>query len=29
MITKHSMKPTQYTEIHALPHKYNVLLSTW
>jgi len=22
------MKPMQYAEIHALPYKYNVLLST-
>jgi len=22
------MKPTQYAEIHALPHKYNVPLRT-
>jgi len=28
MITKHSMKPMQYVEIHALPYKYNVSLST-
>jgi len=28
MITKHSMKPMQYAEIHALPYKYNVPLST-
>jgi len=28
MITKYSMKPTQYAEIHALPYKYNVPLST-
>jgi len=23
------MKPMQYAEIHALPYKYNVPLSTW
>jgi len=28
MITKHSMKPIQYAEIHALPSKYNVPLHT-
>jgi len=28
MITKYSMKPMQYSEIHALPYKYNVSLST-
>jgi len=28
MITKYSMKPIQYAEIHALPYKYNVPLST-
>jgi len=28
MITKNSMKPMQYVEIHALPYKYNVPLST-
>ena len=28
MITKYSMKPMQYAEIHALPYKYNVPLST-
>jgi len=28
MITKHSMKPIQYAEIHALPYKYNVALRT-
>jgi len=28
MITKHCMKPMQYAEIHALPYKYNVPLST-
>jgi len=28
MITKHEMKPMQYTEIHALPFKYNVSLRT-
>jgi len=28
MITKHSMKPMQYAEIHALLYKYNVPLST-
>jgi len=28
MITKHLMKPMQYAEIHVLPYKYNVLLST-
>jgi len=26
MITKYSMKPMQYAEIHALPYKYNVPL---
>jgi len=26
--TKHYMKPTQYAEIHALPYKCNVPLST-
>jgi len=28
MITKYSVKPMQYAEIHALPYKYNVPLST-
>ena len=28
MITKYSMQPMQYAEIHALPYKYNVHLST-
>ena len=28
MIIKHSMKPVQYAEIHALLYKYNVPLST-
>jgi len=28
MIIKYSMKPMQYTEIHALPYKCNVPLST-
>jgi len=28
MITKYSIKPMQYAEIHALPYKYNVPLST-
>jgi len=28
MITKYSMKPIQYAEIHALQYKYNVPLST-
>jgi len=28
MITKHYMKPMQYADIHALPFKYNVPLST-
>jgi len=28
MNTKHYMKPMQYAEIHALPYKYNVPLST-
>jgi len=28
MITKHSMKPMQYAEIHALPYKYIVPPST-
>jgi len=28
MITKYSMKPMQYAEIHALPCKYSVPLST-
>ena len=28
MITKHSVKPIQYAEIHALPYKYNVPLRT-
>jgi len=28
MIKKYSMKPMQYAEIHALPYKYNVPLST-
>jgi len=28
MITKYSMKPMQYAEIHTLPYKYNVPLST-
>jgi len=28
MITKHEMNPMQYAEIHALPYKYNVPLST-
>jgi len=28
MIAKYSMKPMQYAEIHALPYKYNVPLST-
>jgi len=28
MITKYSIKPMQYAEIHALPYKYNVALST-
>jgi len=28
MIIKHSMKPMQYAEIHALPFKDNVPLST-
>jgi len=27
-ITKHSMKPMQCVEIHALPYKYNVPLIT-
>jgi len=28
MITKYSMKPMQYAEIHDSPLKYNVSLST-
>jgi len=28
MITKHSMKAIQYAEIHVLPYKYIVPLST-
>jgi len=28
MITKYSVKPMQYAEIHVLPYKYNVPLST-
>jgi len=28
IITKYSMKPMKYAEIHALPYKYNVPLST-
>jgi len=28
MITKHSMKPMQYAEIHDFPYKYNVPVST-
>jgi len=28
MITKYSMKPMQCAEIHALPYKYNMPLST-
>jgi len=28
MITKYSMKPMQYAEIHASTYKYNVPLST-
>jgi len=28
MITKYSMKPMQYADLHALPYKYNVPLST-
>jgi len=27
MISKHSNKPKQYAEIHALPYKYKVHLS--
>jgi len=29
MITKHQMKLMQYAEIHVLPYKYNVPLSTY
>jgi len=28
MITIYTMKPMHYAEIHALPYKYNVPLST-
>jgi len=28
MITKYLMKPMQYADLHALPYKYNVPLST-
>jgi len=28
MITKYKMKPMRYADIHALPYKYNVPLST-
>jgi len=28
MITKYSMKPMQCAEIHGLPYKYNMPLST-
>jgi len=28
MIIKHSTKPMQHAEIHTLPYKYNVPLST-
>jgi len=28
MITKHSMKPMQHAEMHALSYKYNVPLRT-